>query len=450
MVLRRLGLLAIICLLIIPGGIAAQDRDGIRVGVVVQGAEGVPVSFCVTLDEPAPTGWDALQATGLDVLADIGPMGTTVCKIDATGCAPSEQNCFCECMGGDSCAYWSYFQLGESGAWQYSHQGSAAHHLVTGDVEGWWWRDSAATSDPLLSISFDEICGATSGFPRTVLDGLDRAVTISTPPQRIASVSLASDEMLLDLVGADRLLGVSLFAGDPVISNIADRLEGIEYTNLIGNPEVLISLDADLVVLSTYNNPAAIDQLLGANISVFVLAGFESLDDVRANLRTLGNVTGTELRAEELIADMDAALENVQRAVSEHDPVRVLYYEPGGITYGPGSSVDEIITLAGGINVVAESDLGPYPLINPEYVIAADPDAILLGGWFSGEVNPLQWIKQDPVLGSLRAVQAGHVYPITDAHLTAVSHYVARGVEEVAALLYPDAFEQGMSDGDGT
>lgn len=441
MVLRRLSLLAVFCLLITPGNIAAQDGGGTRVGVVVQGANGVPVSFCVTLNEPEPTGWDALQATGLDILADIGFMGTTVCKIDATGCAPPEQNCFCECMGGDSCAYWSYFQLGESGAWQYSNQGAAIHHLVAGDVEGWWWRDSAATSDPLPSISFDEICGTTSGFPRTVVDGLGRVVTISASPQRIASVSLASDEMLRDLVGADRLLGVSLFAGDPTISNIADRLADIEYTNLIGNPEVLISLDADLVVLSTYNNPAAIDQLLDSNISIFVLAGFESLDDIRANLRTLGNLTGTEIRAEELIADMDTTLEHVQRAVSERDPVRVLYYEPGGITYGPGSTVDEIIALAGGINVVAESDLGPYPLINPEYVITADPDVILLGGWFSGEVNPLQWIEQDPVLKSLRAVQTGRVYPIKDAHLTAVSHYVVRGVEEVAALLYPDVFD---------
>lgn len=439
--MRRLSLLAVICLFIIPSGVTAQESDGVRVGVVVQGSGGVPVSFCVTLSTPEPTGWDALQATGLNILADIGPMGTTVCKIGATGCAPPEQNCFCACMGGDSCAYWSYFQLGESGTWQYSDQGPATHHLVAGDVEGWWWRDSAATSDPLPPISFDEICGTTSGFPRTVVDGLGRVVTISASPQRIASVSLAADEMLLDLVGADRLLGVSLFASDPAISNIADRLEDIEYTNLIGNPEVLISLDADLVVLSTYNNPAAIDQLLDSNISVFVLSGFESLDDIRTNLRTLGSVTGTEMRAEELIADMDAALENVQRAVSELSPVRVLYYEPGGITYGPGSSVDEIITLAGGINVVAESDLGSYPLINPEYVIAADPDVILLGGWFSGETNPLQWIRQDPVLGSLRAVQTGHVYPITDAHLTAVSHYVVRGVEEVAALLYPDAFD---------
>lgn len=448
--MRRLGLLAVICLLIIPSGVVAQERDGIRVGVVVQGADGVPVSFCVTLNEPEPTGWDALQATGLDILADIGPIGTTVCKIGATGCVTPEQNCFCECMGGDSCAYWSYFQLGESGTWQYSNQGAATHHLVAGDVEGWWWRDSSASSAPLPSISFDEICDITSGFPRTVVDGLGRAVTISAPPQRIVSVSLASDEMLLDLVGAERMLGVSLFASDPAISNIADRLEGIEYTNLIGNPEMLISLNADLVVLSTYNNPAAIDQLLDANLSVFVLARFKSLDDIRANLRALGSVTGTEMRAEELIADMDAALENVQRAVSERDPVRVLYYEPGGITYGPGSSVDEIISLAGGINVVAESDLGPYPLINLEYVISVDPDVILLGGWFSGEANPLQWIEQDPILRSLRAVQARHVYPITDAYLTAVSHYVVRGVEEVAALLYPETFDRGGSDGDGT
>lgn len=440
-----------ICLLLVFGGADAQDhREGIQVGVVVQGADGIPETFCVTLGGSDPTGWDALQATGLAILADTGPMGAAVCKIGATGCITPEQNCFCKCMGGDSCAYWSYFHLGKSGTWQYSGQGALARSIGTGAVEGWWWRDNATGTATLSTISFDEICGATSLFPRTVVDGLGREVVISAPPQRIASVSLASDEMLLDLVGSDRLLGVSLFAGDPAISNIASRLSGIEHTELIGNPERLISLEADLVVLSTYNNPAAVDQLLDADVPVFVLAGFESLDDIRANLRTLGRITGTEARAEELIAGMDAALENVRRAVSGYDPVRVLYYEPGGITYGAGSSVDEIIALAGGINVVAESDLGPYPLVNAEYVIAADPDVILLGGWFSGESNPLQWIRQDPALGSLRAVQSGHVYPITDAHLTTVSHYVVSGVEEVATLLYPDAFDESVNNDNGT
>ena len=57
---------------------AAQDDPGaIRVGVVVQGPDGLPQTFCVTL-EPGATGLDALEATGLPLASEQGPLGATV------------------------------------------------------------------------------------------------------------------------------------------------------------------------------------------------------------------------------------------------------------------------------------------------------------------------------------------------------------------------------------
>ncbi len=418
----------------------AQDGDTIQVGVVVQGADGLPQTFCVTLPTAEAYGVDALIATGLDVIAESSTMGTTVCRIEADGCTPPGENCFCQCMGGDACVYWSYFHLTADQFWQYSAVGAHMHAVTQGSVEGWWWRDRSQTDAVFPVITFDEICGAETLFPRTVVDGLDREVVIETPPRRIASVTLASDEILLELVGPERLYGVTFLANDPTISNIADQLSGVARTDLIGNPELLISLDADLVVLTTFSNPAALDQLLDADVPLLVLDGFNTLDDIRSNIRLLGQATGEEARAEAMITQLDTVLETVQLIVADYDAPRVLYYEPGGITYGPGSTVDAIITMAGGHNVVAEADLGAYPLVNAEFVLVTDPDVVLLGGWFAGEDNPLDWFMGDPVFGSLRAVQEGRVYPINDAHLTTVSQYIVVGVEEVAHLLYPEAF----------
>ncbi len=418
---------------------AAQDP--IQVGVVIQGADGQPQTFCVSLTGEKPTGIDALQATGLDLASSSGPLGTTVCRIGGDGCTPPGDTCFCQCEGGSTCLYWNYFHLNGAN-WQYSPIGAAQFPLTQGAVEGWWWRDTTdKNAAPLPVIPFEEICQPAPDFPRTVIDGLGREVVIPAPPQRIASVALGSDEILLSLVGPERLLGVTYFAKDPAISNIADQLDGIAYTDLSGSPERLISLDADLVVLAAYNDPAVLQQLLDADVPVFVLAAFNTLDDIRANIRLLGQVTGEDSRAEALIEDMDARLEAVKEAVAGEPPVRVLYYEPGGITYGPGSTVDEIITLAGGINVVGEAGLEAYPLVNAEFVLAADPDVVLLGGWFSGQSADSTWFTQDPAFSTLGAVQAGHVYAINDAHMTNVSQYIVQGVEDVAHALYPDAFE---------
>ena len=364
--------------------------------------------------------------------------------MDEVGCTPPQESCFCQCEGGSGapCAYWTYFHLGEGGNWQYSAAGADNYAVANGAVEGWWWR-VGSMSTPLPVIPFETICAPS--FPRTITDGLGRDVLIPAPPQRIASVTLGSDEILLDLVGPDRLLGVSYFAEDAALSNITDRLEGIEHTDLLGNPERLISLEADLVVMAKYNDPAALDQLLDADVPVFVLADFNTIDDIRANIRLLGQATGTEARAEAMIEQMDARLAAVQAKTADQEPVRVLYYEPGGVTYGPGSTVDEIIQLAGGTNVIAEMDLGPYPLIGVETILTAEPDIVLLGGWLSGVVDPVSWFTNDPALSGLRAVQNGRVYAIRDAHMTNVSHYIALGVEDVARALYPDVFSEDGS-----
>lgn len=423
---------------------AQSGSSSIQVGVVILGSDGQPQSYCVKLNGPEPTGADALQAIGQEIVSESGSGGLTVCQIANDGCTPPGELCFCQCVGGGPCAYWSYFHLGDDGNWQYSPIGAGNYVLKQGSVDGWWWRDNAQPDAPRLPVvTFDDICHPRPAFPRTVTDGLGREVVIPAPPQRIASVTLGSDEILLEMVGPERLLGVTYFAVDPGVSNITGQLDGISHTDLSGNPEALISLDSDLVVLTAYNNPAALDQLLDANVPAFVLADFNTLDDVRANIRLLGQATGEEDRAETMITEMDGQLSAIQARITDQKPVRVLYYEPGGVTYGPGSTVDEIITLAGGVNVAAEAGLGVYPLIDAEFVLAADPDVVLLGAWFSGEGDPVAWFTDNPAFSTLRAVQQGRVVAVSNAHMTNVSQYVVRGVEDVARALYPEAFADG-------
>lgn len=426
--------------LVPPAPIHAQgDDDTIRVGLVIKGADGITDTHCVTVPAGA-TGLDALEAAEVDLIYESSSRGVTICQIGDDGCSFPDEHCFCQCMGGESCTYWAYFRLlGDN--WQYNIAGVTAAPLANGAVEGWWWRDnSQANAAPPEPLPFEAICPTQPAFPRTVIDGMGREVTLEAAPQRIASVTLGSDEILFELVDHSRILGVTHFADDPNISNIAGQLQDIPHTDLSGNPEYLISLNADLVILAAYNNPAALDQLLDANVPVFALQSFNTIEDIRTNIRLLGSVTGEEDRAEALIAEMDRRIETVQQAVADQEPVRVLYYEPGGITYGEGSTVDEIITLAGGINVVAEADLGPYPLVGTEFLLASDPDVILVGGWFSGNDSPLDMFETNEALRALRAVRNGHVYQVTDAHMTNVSHHIAQGVEDIAHILYPQAF----------
>ena len=234
-----LGLVMLAAALLAGGFARAQGDDPtIQAGVIVQGEDGGVQTFCVSLDGDAPTGLDALEATGLDIMAEQSSMGATVCRVDGVGCTPPGNSCFCQCEGDGPCTYWSYFHLNDAGTWQFSIIGAAASAVKQGDVEGWWWRNTSdASAPPPPALPFDSICAGEPAFPRTVIDGLGREMTLDAPPQHIASVTLGSDEILLDLVGPERLLGVSYFAKDPQISNISDQLDGIAHTDLSGDPE---------------------------------------------------------------------------------------------------------------------------------------------------------------------------------------------------------------------
>lgn len=149
----------------------AVNRPGLaqssnRAGLVIQFGDGSIVTRCITFEGEKISGYEALEQTGLPLVAAFDPMGAAVCKIGDDGC-PAD-NCFC----GQPEAYWSYWQL-KNGAWTYSGLGSSINYLYNGDVDGWAW--SRGLPPPVYS--FAEICAeptATATVPPTS--------TPTTPP----------------------------------------------------------------------------------------------------------------------------------------------------------------------------------------------------------------------------------------------------------------------------
>jgi iron complex transport system substrate-binding protein len=115
---------------------------------------------------------------------------------------------------------------------------------------------------------------------------------------------------------------------------------------------------------------------------------------------------------------------------------RVLYWS-AGFTAGPGSTIDDVIREAGGINVAAERSLGASAEISPEQVIAADPECILTSRWSPDDRSG---IEKHPLLRNLRAVKEGRVIAIEGRYLTTVSQFVVEGPERLARRLHPDRF----------
>src|SRR5690606_7808115 len=91
-----------------------------------------------------------------------------------------------------------------------------------------------------------------------------------------------------------------------------------------------------------------------------------------------GRLSGRETAADALTVTQQEAMGQVIEltAALQHPSVYV-ELDPTPFSAGPGSYVDDLLKLAGGVNVVPE-EMGPWPMLSAEFVLASDPDVVLL------------------------------------------------------------------------
>jgi hypothetical protein len=148
----RCGRLLLLILLmlglgLIPASAAAQAPH--HAALIVDFGDGRVIVRVVAFTGETISGLEILQRSGIDIAVMVNPGGgAALCAVEGVGCAPTPQECFCQCRG-TPCHYWSYFHL-QDGGWVYAGMGTADHVLYDGDVDGWVWGDGR-TPPPLLT-----------------------------------------------------------------------------------------------------------------------------------------------------------------------------------------------------------------------------------------------------------------------------------------------------------
>ena len=259
-----------------------------------------------------------------------------------------------------------------------------------------------------------------------------------SPPSRIVSMTLGTDEILADLVPAERVLGVTCLVDDPEISNVPGRYPARIPRLRDIDAERIIDLNADLVCVAPYNSADFLKVIERSGLATYRNEANDSIDAIETGILALGDRVGERARAETIVGGMRTRRARVAERLRgiAHRP-RVLYWS-AGFTAGKGSTIDDIIREAGGVNLAAERDQASAE-ISPEQVIAADPDFVLSSRWSADERNSA--IENHPLLRSLRAVAEKRVIAIEARYLTTVSQFVVEGEERLARRLHPDRFE---------
>jgi iron complex transport system substrate-binding protein len=205
----------------------------------------------------------------------------------------------------------------------------------------------------------------------------DRGVslTFAQSPQRIVSLLPSLTESICAMDQCQRLVGVDRYSTYPPSVRRLPVLGG----GLDPNIEGIVALRPDVVVLATSSR--ASQRLESLGIKVVALEP-KSHADVRRVLKKLGVLLEVpdELGADRLWRVIDSGVSAASQSLSPKARNSRVYFEVNRGPYAAGESsfIGETLTRLGVKNVVPAA-LGPFPRLNPEFVVHANPDVIMVG-----------------------------------------------------------------------
>ena len=247
-------------------------------------------------------------------------------------------------------------------------------------------------------------------------------------PQRIVSLNVCIDQILVDLVPRERIAAVTHLAADPLSSAHPERAAGLAITR--GGAEDVLSRNADLVLAGQYSTPATVDLLRRLGHRVVLIALPDSIDGVRDVIGKIAAAVGEEARGAAMIGDLDRRIA-AARAPALPDAPSALVYQVNNYVAGTFGLINEALLLAGWRNGAASIGVSRNGTISLEALVAAPPDLLVLASEPQTYATVVADNLRHPLLAHLRKTRASTVVP-WPLMLCGTQH-IAEVVEALAA-----------------
>ena len=234
---------------------------------------------------------------------------------------------------------------------------------------------------------------ALAGAQISVRDDRGATVTLPVSPRRIVSLLPSLTESVCALGGCARLVGTDRFSNSPASVTALPKLGGLEDAQI----ERIAALKPDVVLAAP--SARAIERLESLGVKVLVL---ESRDhaDVQRTLKTLAQLLGLPADADKVWAAIERELEQAAARVPPRLRGQRVYFEVDATPYAAGAAsfIGQTLGRLGMANAIPP-ELGPFPKLNPEYVVRAQPDIVM------AEQRNLDDMPRRPGWAALRALQ---------------------------------------------
>jgi len=266
---------------------------------------------------------------------------------------------------------------------------------------------------------------------REVRDDLGRRVTVPPPPLRIVSLAPGATEMLFAAGAGSQVLATVEYSDEPPAARRVPRIGDVAAVDL----ERLVALQPDVVVLwAGGGNPAQREKIHGLHIPIYEQQVVR-LNDIPAAVRRLGVLAGTTAVADRDAQELEARLAALE-ATYGHSGARaptvlMQVWNRPIYTVGGAHLMSDALTLCGARNVFGDLREGG-PVVDPEAVIARDPD-IIIAAAPPGE--GASWVQDWMRLQGLSAVRNHRVVPFEDQALSRLGPSVIGATEALCRLI---------------
>jgi iron complex transport system substrate-binding protein len=238
----------------------------------------------------------------------------------------------------------------------------------------------------------------------------------SGPPQRIASQTVLSDEILWAM-GEDvreRVVAVSYMVDDPRYSPVADTWPR-SVPRVESEAEAVLAVGPDVAIVASFTAPETKSMLERAGVRLITLDGFDGFDAYRSTIATIGDAIGAKSEAIELRERFDAEIAAIEAQRTTSRPA-VISWNDGTIA-GRGTTFDDAAHTAGFTNFAADHGIEGHSTVDLETLVSWDPEYLVIP---CGELDCTEAelrFAERPGVAKMRAVTAGHVIGIDPAIL---------------------------------